>query len=56
MTWLSDCRAIAWFDFDFDFFGKEALSARKTIAELWDGRLRGDIGLVCAAGGRMVAS
>ena len=36
--------------------GNEAFSARKTIAELWDGRLRWDIGLVCAAGGRMVAS
>ena len=37
-------------------FGYEALSANKTIAELWDGRFRGDIGLVCAAEGRMVAS
>ena len=37
--------------------GNEALSACKTIAELWDGRLRGgDIGLVSAAGGRMAAS
>ena len=40
-----------------DFFGNEALSASETIAELWDGRLRGeDIVLVCAAGGRMVCS
>ena len=42
--------------FLFLFFGNEALSARKTIAELWDSRLRGDIGLVCAAGGRIVPS
>ena len=43
--------------FGFGLVGNEALSACKTIAELWDGRLRGgDIGLVSAAGGRMAAS
>ena len=36
----------------FGFVGNEALSACKTIAELWDDRLGGggDIGLVSAAG------
>ena len=28
------------------FFGNEALSAGKTIEELWDGRLRGDNGVL----------
>ena len=41
----------------FGWVGNEALSACKTIAELWDDRLRGgDIGLVSAAGGRMSSS
>ena len=49
----SNRRLILW----FGLVGNEALSACKTIAELWDGRLRGGgIGLVSAAGGRMAAS
>ena len=35
----------------FVCFYNEGLSAKKTIAELWDGRLRGGIGLLCAVGG-----
>ena len=44
------------FVFLFCFFLNGALSAKKTIAELWDGRLRGGgIDLVCAAEGRVVS-
>ena len=39
----------------FFWGGYAALSASKTIAQLWDGRLKGDIGLVCPVGGRMVS-
>ena len=39
-TLLETSHVVCLFLFFF-FFGIEALSARQTIAELWDGRLRG---------------